>query len=169
MKHGIPLPQRYYVSPLRRCLDTAELTFGGLPLTKERQFKATVKELLRETMGVHTCDQRSSKSRIFNLFEQAFSHGDFVFEDGFLEADELYQPDHRETNAETDARLRLLLDDVFAHDESECISLTSHSGAIASILRVVEHREFALQTGAVIPVLVRAEKVGITDLETSSK
>jgi hypothetical protein len=52
-----------------------------------------------------------------------------------------------------------LLDDVFANDEGVFLSLTSHSGAIASVLEAVEHRAFALQTGGVIPVLVRARRV----------
>lgn len=39
------------------------------------------------------------------------------------------------------------------------VSFTAHSGCISSILEVVGHREFMLATGAVIPVLVRAEKV----------
>jgi hypothetical protein len=37
--------------------------------------------------------------------------------------------------------------------------VTAHSGAITSILEVVGHREFGLQTGGVIPVLVKAERV----------
>lgn len=58
-----------------------------------------------------------------------------------------------------DARLRDLLYDIFEHDENTVLSLTAHSGAIASILNVVGHREFALATGAMIPVVVRVEKV----------
>lgn len=37
--------------------------------------------------------------------------------------------------------------------------MTSHSGAIGSILAAIGHREFALQTGGVIPVLVKAKRV----------
>lgn len=37
--------------------------------------------------------------------------------------------------------------------------MTAHSGAITSILEVIGHRAFGLQTGGVIPVLVRAERV----------
>ena len=127
----------------------------------------TIKEMLRETMGVHTCDKRSSKSQISEIFANAFRRGEFVFEDGFVEADVLYQPDHRETNEETDDRFKILLNDVFAHDDRQVISLTSHSGAIASILRVVEHQHFQLQTGAVIPVLVKAERVDTAGEEPS--
>ncbi|KAL4741399.1 histidine phosphatase superfamily [Aspergillus similis] len=39
------------------------------------------------------------------------------------------------------------------------ISITAHSGEISSILRVIKHQAFKLSTGAVIPVLVRAEEI----------
>lgn len=37
--------------------------------------------------------------------------------------------------------------------------MTSHSGAISGILRVLGHREFRLVTGSVIPVLVKSDVV----------
>lgn len=55
-----------------------------------------------------------------------------------------------------DVRLKTLLDDIFTHDNSTFISLTAHGGAIRSILNVIGHREFALQTGAMMPVFIRA-------------
>jgi hypothetical protein len=54
--------------------------------------------------------------------------------------------------------LRELLNDIFDTDENVFLSLTAHSGAITSILQVVGHRKFPLATGAVIPVVVKAEK-----------
>lgn len=63
--------------------------------------------------------------------------------------------------------MKLLLDDVFSHDDSTYISFTSHSGAIGGILRVLGHRQFSLVTGAVIPVLVKAETVYSTPPSTS--
>lgn len=53
--------------------------------------------------------------------------------------------------------MKKLLDDIFARDDSTYVSFTTHSGSIASLLQVVGHREFRLPTGAVVPVLVRAE------------
>ncbi|KAL4952622.1 histidine phosphatase superfamily [Aspergillus filifer] len=44
-------------------------------------------------------------------------------------------------------------------DRNLIISITAHSGEITSILRVIGHQAFRLSTGAVIPVLVRAEEV----------
>jgi len=41
----IPPPQRYYTSPLHRCLATANLTFGDLELYDEQPYVPEVKEV----------------------------------------------------------------------------------------------------------------------------
>jgi len=125
----IPTPESYYTSPLLRCLATANITFSGLELPEDRPFVPTIKELFREALGVHTCDRRSSKSVI------AEQYPDWPFEKGFAEDDPLWDKDHRETNEAMDIRLREALDDVFSSDENTYISISSHSGAIGSILR----------------------------------
>ena len=149
----MPAPEAYYVSPLFRCLQTAHLTFSQLKLPEDRLFNPVIKEMLREVMGEHTCDRRSSRTAIRNAFPE------WTIEPGFSEVDELWLPDRRETHAEHDERTRGLLNDIFAHDASTFISLTSHSGAIASLLRVTKHRDFRLPTGALIPLLVKATKI----------
>lgn len=53
----------------------------------------------------------------------------------------------------------MLLEDIFGSDKNTFLSLTAHSGAICSILRVIRHREFRLKTGAVMPVFVKGERV----------
>jgi len=164
-------PQSFYVSPLDRTLRTAEETFADLDLgdpdrasqsndddkDRRRAYLPVVKELLRETMGIHTCDRRSTKSYIREHYPS------YAIETSLTEADELWLPDRRETNPVLTARLRRLLDDVVVHDSSTWISMTAHSGAIGALLRAVGHRPFQLQTGAVIPVLVRVEKASETD------
>lgn len=100
---------------------------------------------------MHTCDSRSKASAIAAEFPE------YQFEPGFSEDDLLYDPKTRESDEDRTQRLRTLLDDIFT-DENVFISLTAHSGAITSILEVVGHRKFPLQTGAMIPVVVRAEK-----------
>ncbi|KAI9684514.1 MAG: hypothetical protein M1829_002324 [Trizodia sp. TS-e1964] len=149
----IPVPEKYYSSPLTRCLETAHITFSSLTLPDHRPFAPLIKEKMRETIGIHTCDRRRSKTYIKATYPE------FSFEDGFTETDELWKPDLRETNSLEDVRFRELLDDIFSHDDSTYLSFTAHSGAIASILRVIGHRDFSLSTGAVIPVLVKAEDV----------
>ncbi|KAF3479995.1 phosphoglycerate mutase family protein [Arthroderma uncinatum] len=151
MKHSVPLPEAYYTSPLDRCLATAKITFGDLQLPHSKPFVPTVKELLRETIGVHTCDRRSSKEYIQSTYPT------YKFEQGFSPTDPLWDPEIRESDSARDIRLKKLLDDVFIHDSSTFMSFTAHGGAIRSILNAIGHRDFALQTGSVLPVFVRAE------------
>lgn len=77
-----------------------------------------------------------------------------------------------ETSDAQDMRSLEALDEVFFTSSSPkngaFVSVTSHSGEISSILRVVGHRTFSLSTGAVIPVLVRAERHRDQPATTSS-
>ncbi len=123
-----------------------ETTFRTIKGTKSHQ-------LLREAIGIHTCDRRSSKTDIQREFPK------FTFEPGFAEIDPLWKADVRETNSALDARMKALLDDVFSNDDSTFVSFSSHSGAIGGLLRVLGHRDFRLVTGAIIPVLVKAENM----------
>ncbi|CEL02939.1 hypothetical protein ASPCAL04101 [Aspergillus calidoustus] len=150
--HGIPPPQSYYVSPLMRCCETARVTFEGVGLPGTEPFRPVVKELLRETLGLHTCDARSPKSAIAKAYPL------YIFEEGFSEEDPLHSATLRESDSARDARFFEFLSDVFATDSNSILSLTAHSGAITSILNVVGHRVFKLETGGVIPVLVKVEK-----------
>ncbi|KAJ5735262.1 uncharacterized protein N7483_000387 [Penicillium malachiteum] len=152
IQNGIPYPQSYYVSPLHRTCETAQITFQGLDMPLTRQFRPLIKELLRETLGEHTCDRRSKASEIKADFPE------YQFEAGFSEDDLLWDPKIRETDEDRDARLTEFLNDIFATDDNIFLSLTAHSGAITSILNIVGHRAFRLQTGAVIPVVVQAER-----------
>lgn len=111
-------------------------------------------------MGQHTCDRRSTASEI------ADEYPEYRFEAGFSEEDKLWDREVRESDEHRTERLRGLLNDIFAHDESTYISLTAHSGAITSILEVLGHRRFALATGAVIPVLVLVERGVPSQLES---
>lgn len=157
-----PAPQRYYTSPLTRCLQTANLTFGGLALTDP--FVPEVKELFREGISGHTCDRRGSKTYIHRAFPS------YTIEPGFTETDQLWEALHGETSVDQDLRSKKVLDDVFSSSQKHrtYISITSHSGEIASILRVLGHRVFPLNTGAVIPVLVRAQTVRETPPSTTA-
>lgn len=107
--------------------------------------------MLRETLGVHYCDMRSSKTYIHEQYPS------YTIEPSFSENDELWKADVRETDDEVASRLSILLDDVFEHDQSTFLSLTAHSGAIKGVLQAIGHRKFGLQTGGIIPVFVKAE------------
>jgi broad specificity phosphatase PhoE len=151
-KSRTPAPESYYVSPLQRCLSTSNYTFSGLSLPPNRPFKPIIKELLREALGVHTCDRRYSKSKIQSMWPE------YVFEPNFVEDDPLWDPELRESGTHRVFRLQLLLDDIFANDKNTFISFTSHSGSISSILRGIGHRDFELQTGGVIPVFLKGRR-----------
>ncbi|KAL8723291.1 MAG: hypothetical protein Q9181_007317 [Wetmoreana brouardii] len=134
----IPRPQSYYASPLTRCLTTANLTFNGLDLASRQPFVPTVKEFLREGISGHTCDRRGSKSYIQSAFPS------YKIEAGFTETDQLWEAYHGETRVDQDIRSKAVLDDIFSHDHETYISITSHSGEIASILRVQNPNDYPL-------------------------
>ena len=54
-------------------------------------------------------------------------------------------------------RAKLLLTDVFNHDNSSVISFTAHSGFITALLEAVGHRPFPLEPGSIIAVLLKGE------------
>lgn len=109
---------------------------------------------MRETIGIHTCDRRSSKTAIHEEYPE------YIIEEGLTEDDELWHAEQRESDSARNARIKIFLDDIFAaNTDNTFISVTAHSGAITSILDVVGHRRFKLQTGGVIPVLVRADRL----------
>ena len=158
---NITTPQSYYTSPLSRSLATANLTFSGLPLPASSPFIPTVKALLREGISEHTCDSRSNKSYI------AATYPTYKFEPGFPEYDQLWTGVTSETDVAEDFRSKTVLDNIFSTDKNTYMSFTSHSGEIASLLRVLGHRSFSLGTGAVIPVLIKAETLQGTSTITS--
>ncbi|ORY01265.1 histidine phosphatase superfamily [Clohesyomyces aquaticus] len=143
-------PESFYTSPLWRCLQTIQLTFTDLNLPKKNPFIPIVKEFFREGISAHTCDRRSTKSQIRAGFPS------YRFENGFQEHDPYWMALRAETPTDQDIRSKKVLDDVFESDDSTYISVTAHSGEIASLLRVLGHREFRLATGAALPVLVKA-------------
>ena len=116
-------------------------------------------------IGVHTCDRRSSKSVIESRYQSTTTSSILSFEPSFTELDELWSSSERESLADQNLRLRTFLDSVFdeldynkekdGSDRIAFLSLTGHSGAIQAILSVIGHRPFRLETGGVIPVLLK--------------
>lgn len=159
---GVVLPVVFYASPFTRALDTMQYTWNGILFDTEGSGSSIkpplVVEDLREDNGVHTCDMRRTKSFIENRFPRV------VVEKGFTEQDELWDKDHRETKAEHNQRTLRFLNHLFELDwDSEepevYISVTSHSGTINSFLDCIGHRGFSVQTGGMIPVVVKATRV----------
>ncbi|KAJ9656388.1 putative phosphoglycerate mutase pmu1 [Neophaeococcomyces mojaviensis] len=162
LKHAnMPVPAKWYVSPMERASRTAEITFQPLQdngTLGPAHFVPTVKELLRETNGIHTCDRRSKRSVI------AANYPKWKIEEGFAEEDELWDPIYRETNEAHTYRAALLLDDILSSVQTDTgakgnyLSLTAHGGMINAILRAIGHREFQVNVGSAIAVLVKVEQ-----------
>jgi len=148
---NITTPQSYYVSPLTRCLQTANISFVGLELPAEHPFVPEVKELLREGIDIHTCDMRSNLTYIKASFPE------YTVEPGFTEYDLLFRYSTSETTTAQNLRSKTLLDQIFTTDGNTFLSFTTHSGEASSLLSVLGHIPFGLSTGAVIPILVKAE------------
>ncbi|KAF8748953.1 Phosphoglycerate mutase family [Rhizoctonia solani] len=175
----VPLPTKLFSSPMSRAASTLDITFTGILLTesgKKDKVRPYVMEGLREVLGVHTCDKRRTKTYIRQTYKNFGIESGFTEEVSYLLSsagflaplittgsfnvkDELWTADHRETNDETDARLRRTLDAIFDRllgPKDIFISVTAHSGAISSALRVLGHRAYSLPTGGVIPVVIKA-------------
>jgi broad specificity phosphatase PhoE len=116
-----------------------------------------IKERLRERFGVHTCDQRSSKTWITSAFPG------FRLEDGFMEDDKLWQADRRETFDEHVKRKTNLLIDLFENDENQTIALVAHSGAMMALFGATGCGKIPVKAGAVYPLLVRATRTVIAE------
>lgn len=146
---NLPWPVKYFTSPLRRTLQTWELTWKDL-----KHETPLIKELARETYGIQTESKRHNKTYIHTNWPI------FEFEKGFTEDDELWKPNKRETGQHRKYRAAALLTGIFdqTSTDDKVISLVSHSGLIGSILEVVGHRDYPIATGSLIPVIIHKKK-----------
>lgn len=145
------LPQLCYGSPMRRCLQTYNhmrssiLNGTKVPL---------IKEFTRETYGIYSQNRRHNKTYIEGVSP------DYKFQNGFYEQDELWKDDKDETSKYGEYRATVLFNDIFSSDSTDIISIKTHYGTILSMLKVLEHRMLSLETGQMIPVLIKASDFG---------
>lgn len=155
LKDGLPLPTQWFSLPFRRSIDTLIGTWDGH--VDMEQIKPLIKEDFRETIGVHLCDKRSPRS----VIDEKYCGRGFIIEDGFEENDVYFKDDYREKVWEQALRQERGFQYIFDHSDKhadEFVSVTSHSGSIRTQLLVLGHRPFAIGTGGMIPVVVRATK-----------
>ncbi|KAL5594664.1 hypothetical protein BROUX41_001580 [Berkeleyomyces rouxiae] len=152
LAHGAPMPS-LYSSPLTRCLQTSKLVFGPLCAARGQTYQPTIKEFLRERMTDHTCDRRSTRSYIADAFPE------YRIEPGFTETDELWRADRWEPLQDHLARKQAVLEDIFANDSSDAVSLAMHSMAVAAVGRVCGLRESRVREGTSHALLVKAVEV----------
>ncbi|KAI0314974.1 phosphoglycerate mutase [Amylostereum chailletii] len=154
--NGIPLPETFYCSPMRRALHTYQLTWEDI--VPPSAGNPMILENCREVYGEHTCDQRRTRSKI---------HADFPlhrFEEGFAEEDMLYTTE-RESEAHAEVRARSVLDTIFAEDQGVTyVSITAHGGIINAFLRVIGRGDYHLTTGGVMAVVVRQSRTNHDEL-----
>lgn len=151
---GLQVPSKWYSSPFRRSVDTLIGTWGEIVDLKD--VRPLIKEDLRETIGVHLCDKRSSKSVIADKYVDR----GFTIEEGFEEEDVYFKNDYREKVWEQALRQNKAFQYIFENTsaDDDIISVTSHSGSIRTQLMVLGHRPFAIGTGGIIPVFVKATR-----------
>jgi len=144
---GIPLPEKLYCSPMTRAMRTHVITFEGI--IADVHTKTIILENCREEYGEHTCDKRKSRTFIHSEFPQ------FNIEESFTEEDELWTTE-RESQEHVAMRAKVVLDAIFGADVEQFISIVAHGGIINAILRVVGRPNYALPTGGVLPIVIKA-------------
>jgi broad specificity phosphatase PhoE len=137
MQEG-PEIDAWYASPLSRALQTSSIVSGKQSLR--------VLEGLREVSGVHTCDMRSSKSRIEARFPWADAQG-------LSEQDEMWSPTERESDSHVQRRA-LTVAQVLLAATAKVISVTSHSGFIRNFLTSIDQEQVSIDTAGVIPLIL---------------
>lgn len=173
----------YYCSPLRRCLQTFRYEWTekfNIEKKDQEDLKKTIdviiKENIRETIGVHTCDWRQNKSKSYDECIKPYEDNTsdfqikFDYEEGFKEEDPLYSDTYRETDDDIDARIKKALKEIWElEDKKEAenleyrgkvISLTCHEGVIKSALRVLKHHPIPrLETSGVVMVIIKNTEI----------
>lgn len=152
LKNGCKLPTRWFVSPLSRSIDTLTITWEKIVDLHETC--PLIKENIRETIGVHTCDMRSSRS----IIDSKYTPKGYAIEPGFVEDDVYFKKDYRETVYEHAMRINGFFQGIFDIDD-QVICVTSHSGSIRASLLVLGHRQFTVGTGGMIPIFVKGTKI----------
>ncbi|CDO68251.1 hypothetical protein BN946_scf184842.g14 [Trametes cinnabarina] len=132
-KHGLPLPERHYASPMRRALRTWHEIFVNDGLLAEHKSRVMILEVsyMIDT-GLKTRD---------------FPPPIYEFEDGFSEEDILWRPDERESKAHVQERAQAVMDRIFSSDKDSYICITAHSGIINGFIAAMGRPRYPLPTG----------------------
>ncbi|OCH90902.1 phosphoglycerate mutase-like protein [Obba rivulosa] len=152
LPNGIPLPQLFYCSPLKRALDTWRITFDDGKILPAGYPNVLIIENLREEYGEHTCDMRSQRSQIAEEYPPPL----YTFEDGFAEKDLVWDPLVRESKEHVRGRALNVLDRIFKDDgDVTYITITAHSGIINAFLAAMNRDRYELPTGGILPLVVK--------------
>ncbi|WWC86137.1 uncharacterized protein L201_001008 [Kwoniella dendrophila CBS 6074] len=145
-ERNMPLPEKWFVSPLKRAGETCGIEWGwyfndsylidgqeNWNGGKGHGVEATVIENIREHLHVHQCDERSPIS----VLKQQFTS--FNYPENMDDKDEIWKPADirgRETEDELVERRGQGIREILERSK-DCtyISLTSHSGALRGIYK----------------------------------
>ncbi|CAI6339904.1 unnamed protein product [Periconia digitata] len=147
----VPIPEVFYSSPHRRCLQTLQLS-SDLLLQQSTRPRPIIKENLRSQYGRRTCDQRSTRSWINR------SYPSFYTEPGFTELDELWIPEKRESHEEQAVRAAKILDDVLNDEKATFLSITTHRDTARSILKITGFDNINITSSTIYPIVICGER-----------
>ncbi|QLQ78121.1 hypothetical protein HG537_0A03680 [Torulaspora globosa] len=165
--HIQALPDVFFTSPMRRCLETFIGSWGDIfhknnEYLNDSPIPVHVIENLRERLGEHTCDKRVPHSEVVAQYQPyKTDRGNVIhwhYEPDYPEQDSLWLQNYRETDSELDKRLHAALSQIFSqlNSDQRFISITCHSGVIQSILRNLSHPPVKnLDTGKTVCVVVK--------------
>ncbi|KAL1406180.1 hypothetical protein Q8F55_007867 [Vanrija albida] len=160
---GMPLPSRFFVSPLRRPGETCGLEWGWRFKAKREAdmghgVPGEVVEQLREHLHVHECDKRLPRHELAALFPS------FTYPPDMPDADVVWQPASvrgRETEDEMVRRagegLAIVFDECGAEDTY--VSITAHSGVLRAVYKNLRVPLRRLVTGEMNVLVIRARRV----------
>lgn len=167
---GAPIPERHFVSPLRRSLRTMEETwkdvygwFGGTSHPRAPAgVRPVVKELLRETISLHYSDHRSSLNYLHTTYPYLiFSPQPTCYSETAIPFpnEDPFWSFNRESMAMRDHRIKTALQEIIAESgDATYIGVTAHFGVIESALTVLGGELMPyLETTGVVPVVVKVE------------
>lgn len=163
MCQEVGLPQIFYSSPMRRCLETFIESWSQVFDQENGEIPVHVVENLRETLGEHTCDKRVDHHVSVDEYQGAKIAQNkrlkLCYEENYPEKDSLWEADHRETDDETDTRTAVALTRILT-EPYRYISVTCHSGVIKSVLRNLQHPPVNnLDTGGVVALVVKCDQL----------
>lgn len=138
--------ERVIVSPLDRTLQTYELAFANLP-----HYPASVIEAARETLGVCPCDRRNP------MVPKKKAYPGLDFSAVADENDELWSAEHRESDAEIEARALEFLGEIYERHAENHFVVVSHSGFSRACYRALGLRHYRPQNAEFMPLLLTSE------------
>lgn len=131
------------VSPLSRAIETALLLF------QDKDLPFIAYEECRETMGIHTCDQRHNVSYLKSHFPSV------DFTRLWSPADTLWSKTHRETQEEIQTRAANFLERIYRQEAATFLAIVSHHGFITACLQELNHPMYDIGNTEFVPVVVQ--------------